>query len=984
MKKEIYRLDIKIGVNGDSEAKKKLTATERFAKQSERKMKALDKIKASPSVRLKDKLSKPLEKIEGKLSRFSKVACSKLAAIATAGAVMIGGLGVSTAVKTFADFEQGLANVKAVSNATTQEMQILSKEAKRLGAATAWSAKEVTDAEMLLSQAGFSVKETISALPGLLDLASAGELDLATATDITAGTLRAFGIEASKSAHVADVLALTASATNSDVSGLGESLKYVAPVSKALGISMEETSAAIGLLANNNIKGSQAGTVLRASLARLANPSKEAAETIKKLGFTAFDSQGKMLPLSQVVGNLKKSMNGLTKQQQAQAISTIFGTEAMSGMMALVEQGPDKLRQLTSELQKSDGAAKNMANTRLDSLQGQMTILKSAVEGMNIELGERLAPYVKEFVTWFTGKIPDITNGIIKTVDKISELAHKFNELSPATKKFIGYLAAGIVFFAPLSSGITGITKGIKGFIAIGGKLGRFFGIFKGASVAAEATTAIATGTEVATGGIAGLGAAAKASSILLNPWTWGIGAATVAGVKLYKHLKKDSIPEVERFGDEISESTQKSVGAFMDLEEKATRSLNQLKWSGAKVTTELKDDLSSNFNEMTSQITTKLDERNQKSKDSLQKMFANSKTLSDKEKQVLISNTEKAFNGKKQKIIEGNARIQEILNNAASNNRKISEKEYDDILKIKAEMMTSAVEIMSESEAEQGAILERMKLNASTITAQQASDIVQKSLEQKEKTIASAQEEYNERLRFAAMLRAQGGEENEKLADKVVTEAQRQLDESTTKAEAMHTQVVEHARQQAGEHAAQVEWETGKVKSNFDIMMDKIREFNALPIKEKVITITKKINSIFKKQNEENGTPFELQDGKAHGSNNVSPGFHEVAERGFEIVVGRQTRLFNGGERVLNNRESKKFLQNGFEKRNNETHEKEPSPYFAVAQPQLAGAGGNNIKVNVDMKNNFNNDDDVETIVQEAMQEFGYKLKEALKNTKK
>ncbi|TFH94218.1 phage tail tape measure protein, partial [Porphyromonas levii] len=178
------------------------------------------------------------------LSTFSKSACSKLAAIATAGVLMVGGLGVNAAVRDFSNFEQGLANVKAISGATAQEMQVLSKEAKRLGATTAWSAKDVTDAETLLSQAGFSVKETVSALPGLLDLASAGELDLAQATDITAGTLRAFGIEASKSAHVADVLALTASRTNSDVSGLGESMKYVAPISKSLGISMEETSAA--------------------------------------------------------------------------------------------------------------------------------------------------------------------------------------------------------------------------------------------------------------------------------------------------------------------------------------------------------------------------------------------------------------------------------------------------------------------------------------------------------------------------------------------------------------------------------------------------------------------------------------------------------------------------------------------------------------------------------------------------------------------
>ncbi|NME95364.1 phage tail tape measure protein [Clostridium cochlearium] len=979
-KKEIYRLDIKIGVNGDSEAKKKLTATERFAKQSERKMKALDKIKASPTVRLNDKLSKPLKKVEGKLSSFSKRACSKLAAVATAATLAVGGIGIGSSIKTFTNFEQGMKNVQATSQATNAEFKQLWNTAKDLGAKTSFSAKEASDGMNYLAMAGFKTNEIIEAMPGLLDLAAAAGSDLGVTSDIVSDAITAFGLKTKDTAHLADIMAKASSTANTNVEMLGEAYKYAAAPAHAFGMSAEETTAALAMMANAGIKSSMAGTALRGALTRLSKPPKEAAEWLDRLGVSISDNHGKIRPFNAIMGDMRNKISKLTQAEKQQAIASIFGQEAMSGMLAVLNTSTKDFENYTQSLKNADGTAKEMAKTKLDSLGGQFTILKSAVEGMNIELGERLAPYAKEFVTWFTGKIPDITNKIVEIVDKVSDLAHKFNALSPATKKFIGYLVLGVVTVGPIVKGINGIASAVNIMVGLGSKVGSFFGLFKGVSTVAKTTTAVAKSTGLASKGIGLFGLSAKASTLLLNPWTWGIGAATVAGVKLYKHLKKDSIPEVQRFGSEISQSTQKSVGAFMDLEEKATKSLNKLKWSGTKVTTELKDDLSSNFNEMTSQITTKLDERNQKSKDSLQKMFANSKTLSDKEKQVLISNTEKAFNGKKQKIIEGNAKIQEILNNAASNNRKISEKEYDDILKIKAEMMTSAVEIMSESEAEQGAILERMKLNASTITAQQASDIVQKSLEQKEKTIASAQEEYNERLRFAAMLRAQGGEENEKLADKVVTEAQRQLDESTTKAEAMHTQVVEHARQQAGEHAAQVEWETGKVKSNFDIMMDKIREFNALPIKEKVITITKKINSIFKKQNDSamgtyRGPGAITGKGYASGTNYATSGVHEVAEHGFEIVVGRQHRFFNGGEKVINHRESKKVF--------NSESTKESKPKFMVAQPQLAGSGGNNIKVNVDMKNNFNNDDDVETIVQEAMHEFGYKLKEALKNTK-
>ena len=228
-------------------------------------------------------------------------------------------------------------------------------------------------------------------------------------------------MQASQSGHVADVLALSASATNSDVTDLGETMKYAAPVAQALGISFEDTAAASGLLSNANIKGSQAGTVLRQTMARLASPTKEAAKVMQQYGINAFDTQGNMKPLSGVIDNLNSSLGKLTSQQRADVISTIFGTESMSGVLALMNQGGQSLSDLSKNLSSADGAAKKMADTKLDNLAGQWTILKSAVEGMKIELGERLAPYAKQFVTWFTGKIPDITNGIVGIVDSISK-----------------------------------------------------------------------------------------------------------------------------------------------------------------------------------------------------------------------------------------------------------------------------------------------------------------------------------------------------------------------------------------------------------------------------------------------------------------------------------------------------------------------------------------------------------------------------------
>ncbi|HDK7162084.1 TPA: phage tail tape measure protein [Clostridium botulinum] len=978
-KKEIYRLDIKIGVQGDSEAKKKLTATERFAKQTEKRTKALDKIKASPSVKLKDKLSKPLEKMEGKLSKFSKAACSKLAAVATAGAVMIGGLGIAAAVRDFSNFEQGLANVKAISGATAQEMQVLGKEARRLGAETAWSAKDVTDAEMLLSQAGFKVQETIAALPGLLDMASAGDIQLAEATDIAAGTIRAFGMEAKQSAHVADVLALTASRTNSDISGIGESMKYVAPVSKALGISFEETSAAIGMLADANIKGSQAGTVLRASFARLSNPSEKAAEAIEKLGFKAFDSNGKMLPLSQVIGNLKTSMSGLTKQQQAQAISTIFGTEAMSGMMALVEQGPEKLQSLTKELEGSDGAARKMAETRLDSLQGQFTILKSAVEGMNIELGEKLAPYAKEFVTWFTSKIPDITNKIVEVAEKISSLAKKFNSLGSGTKKMFAAVAIGAVAFNPLTKYIKGTTKALTFLIGLSPKLSTFFGVAKKATVVAEATEALATGT----------GLAAKGGALLLNPWTWAIGGATYAGIKLYRHFKKDSIPAVKEFGEEVSKSTAEAMNAYMKLDRHVGQSLMDIKINNKKITKEISQSVISDFNQMSDQLKGAIDKRYNESYQTMQTFMSKKSGLKAEENQQILQKIREKQEAEKNIVQQGQQRIDQMVNQAYENHKKLTTQELNEINTIRNNMTETAVQNISKSAEEQRVILEKLNFDSGNLTAQQAAKVVENSAKARDGSIQAAEEQYNRIVAEIIHQRDDLGIITSDQANQMLDAASQQKENAVTKAQEMHTEVVSHAQQQAGEHVTQVDWETGKVLDNFDAMINKIHEFNALSIKEKVITITKKINSVFEKKNDNgmdtyNGPGSIAGAGKAYatGTNYATSGVHEVAEHGVEIILNRQYRKFSGGEKVLNNKKSKKFLGSMLNS-NNATEEK-PNPYFAVAQPQLAGAGGPNVNIDVDVENNFDNDADIDGIVQEAMTKFGHKLKEALKNIKK
>ncbi|WP_242951501.1 phage tail tape measure protein [Clostridium kluyveri] len=245
--------------------------------------------------------------------------------VATAAVTLpLVGIGAA-AVKTSMDFGAQMSSVQAISGATGNEFNKLREQAIELGADTAFSATEAAEGQENLASAGFKTSEILEAMPGMLDLAAAGNVDIATASDIAGSSLRGFGLEASQATHVADVLAKAAADTNAGITDTGEAMKYIAPVANALGISFEDTTAAIGLLSNAGIKGSQAGTTLRSALTNLASPTDAAAQLMEQLGMNFFDAQGKMLPLGQVLQILKDKTSGLTQQQKASAMQTLFG-----------------------------------------------------------------------------------------------------------------------------------------------------------------------------------------------------------------------------------------------------------------------------------------------------------------------------------------------------------------------------------------------------------------------------------------------------------------------------------------------------------------------------------------------------------------------------------------------------------------------------------------------------------------------------------
>lgn len=271
----------------------------------------------------------------------------------------------------------------------------------------------------------------------MLNLSSASQTDLATTSDIVSDVMTAFGIDPtdmynkdksiSATGHVADVFAATVTGSNTDMTMLGETMKYAAPIAKQFNMSLEDTAGMAGMMANAGIKSSQAGTTLRGAMTRLAKKPKEAKEELERFNINLSDkTTGNIRPITDIVTDLSDAFSHLTQEEKLSSASKIFGVNAVSGWLAVLDQGPDKLREFTKSLREADGAAKKMADIQLDTLQGSFKLLQSAAEGVKIRVGDRLAPTLRRFTDFITNNMPSIERVILSGVDNI---VGKFNTL---------------------------------------------------------------------------------------------------------------------------------------------------------------------------------------------------------------------------------------------------------------------------------------------------------------------------------------------------------------------------------------------------------------------------------------------------------------------------------------------------------------------------------------------------------------------------
>ena len=404
-----------------------------------------------------DEAGKKIDKIGDTISGAGKAVMPVSTAVAGLGAVSI---------KTSADFDSAMSQVAAVSGAVGEDFDALRKKAREMGAKTKFSASEAADAMNYMAMAGWKTGDMLSGIEGIMNLAAASGEDLATTSDIVTDALTAFGLTAKDSGHFADLLAAASSNANTNVSMMGETFKYCAPIAGALGYTAEDTAEAIGLMANAGIKSSQAGTSLRTIMTRLQGELELSGEALGDVTIQTANADGSMREFSDIIADCRGAFSKMTESEKAAAAETLVGKNAMSGFLALMNAAPGDIEKLekaistcSDEVDGYSGAAEKMAAVMQDNLNGQITILKSQLQELAISFGDALMPAVRKVVTVVQG-----------FVDKLNGM----NESQRNTILRIGMLVAALgPFLVILGTCISKIGTSMQSFVKLASAFGK-------------------------------------------------------------------------------------------------------------------------------------------------------------------------------------------------------------------------------------------------------------------------------------------------------------------------------------------------------------------------------------------------------------------------------------------------------------------------------------------------------------------------------
>ncbi len=825
------------------------------------------------------KASEVLQKHSEKLKKIGSGMEAVGKGILKATAPLVG-LGAA-ALKVSSDFEEGMSNVQAISGATGEDLDELREKAKYMGETTKFSATESAEALTYMAMAGWETGQMLDGIEGVMMLAAASGENLGAVSDIVTDALTAFGLAAEDAGHFSDVLAKASSSSNTNVGMMGETFKYVAPLAGSLGYSVEDTALAIGLLANAGIKGGQAGTTLRGILTRLVKPTKESGTAMDTLGISMTNTDGTMKDLSEVMVVLREKLGDLDPEMQSFYAAQIAGQEGMSGLLAIINASDEDFNNLQDNIDNSAGAAKEMADIMNANVKGQLTLLKSQLEGIGIQFGEILLPMASKFI------------------GKLSELATRFSELSPETREMIVKLS--------------GLAVGIGGVLLVGGKLvtgvsgaigvvGKLAGVI-GTATTATATAGTAAGVAGGAGGLGALVAGLGGAVVAAGPFLLAGAAVAGVGYAVHKSMSQEAVPAVDLFADhvemvasdvagandyvgqsfetavtKISEGTQEAVGAYLQLDEEASQSLLDLYVHSTEITEDMAGEMVGKYQMMADQIKAGMDKHHEQLYTDMEEFFAQSSALTEEEEAAALEKLKADNEAKRAEIDAHTERIQKILEKASEEKRALTLEEQEEINEIQDEMKVSAVKSLSETEIESQIILERLKEYSTRITTEQAAEVIAKAEEQRIKAVGEAEKQYEDTVANIIRMRDETGVITEEQADKLIADAERQKKESIKEAEKMKTGVVEQITKMNADIIRDIDTTDGSIKTRWQKLGDWFRDN---PIIRWIKTMTANEGSDI----EENWI----------GTNYFRGGLTTLHERGYEIYdLPRGTRIYN------------------------------------------------------------------------------------------
>ncbi|ADU30976.1 phage tail tape measure protein [Evansella cellulosilytica] len=726
------------------------------------------------------------KEIGGKMSDIGK----DLSLRVTAPIVGLGG----AAVKMATDFNAGMANVATLIPGNITRVNDLKTSVQEMAIEVGKSTGDLTDGLYQTISAFGDTADTVEILEINAKAAAAGLATTSNAIDLTSAVTKGYGDTSAEAVqHASDLAFTTVRLGQTSFPELASSMGRVIPLASELGVSQEELFGVMATGTGVTGSASEVVTQFRGILQSLMAPTGEMTKLFEELGYAngeaMYESLGLQGSLEAIVSAAESS--GIPLQKYIGSIEGQTLALALSGAQA------DTFNEKLAEMQEVSGATDKAFQEQTEGINKAgftWEQFKQRMAVMAQNLGDTLIP-----------SLLTLADSIEPVVIWLSDLITKFAEADPETQKFIIGLAGAAAAAGPVLVTLGGLTTTVGGVMA---GVSGLTGAIAGAGGLGAALTTFATGP-------VGL-------TILT------LGALTAGGIALYNHLKQDAIPEVNRFSDEVSESTQEAVGAFLDLNDDATFALRELAMTGKEVSEETRDAIVGNFREMSERVAEALDEQKDKSIRSMQEFFANANgiyefnyedtvRLTEDNQMDILSAIEEGYDNRIAETERAFEQIQKIIETAEAENRELTAYEHRKINQLQREMVENGIQAMSENELEQKIILERMHENASLITARQAAEVVKNSVEQKDAVVAEAEEQYNRSIGEFIRLRDEAGDITEEQASAMIREAERQRDEVVSRAEEMHHLVVEEARKQAEEHIFLIDWETGEILTKYE-----------------------------------------------------------------------------------------------------------------------------------------------------------------------